>query len=36
MTLEAFDCYSAQREKIYQLKVMKVKQSIYVLKKAGI
>ncbi len=37
MTLEAFDCYSAQREKIYQLKVDESKNKAFMLlKKAGI
>ena len=37
MTLEAFDCYSAHREKIYQLKVDESKNKAFMLlKKAGI
>ena len=37
MTLQAFDCYSAQREKIYQLKVDESKNKAFMLlKKAGI
>ena len=37
MTLETFDCYSAQREKIYQLKVDESKNKAFMLlKKAGI
>ena len=37
MTLEAFDCYCAQREKIYQLKVDESKNRAFMLlKKAGI
>ncbi len=37
MTLETFDCYSAQREKIYQLKVDESKNKTFMLlKKAGI
>ena len=36
MTLETFDCYSAQREKIYQLKVDESKNKAFMLlKKAG-
>ena len=37
MTLETFDCYCAQREKIYQLKVDESKNKAFMLlKKAGI